>query len=60
MTFNGLYLKICTPEVTLHWDGLGSLIVGVPPAAPSLGLCGTNKRGEDQVLKLRRGTGTAN
>ncbi|KAL5266141.1 hypothetical protein ACHWQZ_G006705 [Mnemiopsis leidyi] len=54
LTFDGLYMKITTPEVSLHWDGVGSLIVGVSRDTQTLGLCGSNKVGEQLRGRFRR------
>ena len=54
LTFDGLYMTVTTPEVTLHWDGLGSLIIGVSPDTQTLGLCGSNREGEALRPRFKR------
>ena len=53
LTFDGLYMTVTTPEVTLHWDGLASLIISVSPDTQTLGLCGSNRVGEELRPRFR-------
>ena len=54
LSFDGVYMTITTPEVSLHWDGVGSLIVGVSRDTQTLGLCGSNRVGEQLRGRFRR------
>ena len=53
LTFDGLYMTVTTPEVTLHWDGLASLVISVSPDTQTLGLCGSNRVGEELRPRFR-------
>ena len=54
LSFDGVYMTVTTPEVSLHWDGVGSLIVGVSRDTQTLGLCGSNRVGEQLRGRFRR------
>ena len=53
LTFDGLYMKVSTPVVTLYWDGIGSVIIALSPETATLGLCGNNRADEPLTPRYR-------
>ena len=59
LSFDGLYLTLVTSDVTLSWDGLGSLLISVPPGSYTCGLCGNNDQSSSNDLQSRFTGGTS-